>query len=425
MNLKKKNLAVIGLGYVGLPLAVEFSKKYKVVGFDLDPSRIEELNDCFDRTRELTKKELKRCNDIEFSSDKRCLKDIDIFIVTVPTPIDNNNKPDLKPLKNASKLVGEFINTKGTVIYESTVYPGCTEEICVPIIEKESKLTLNIDFSCGYSPERINPGDKSRKLTEITKVTSGSSPKAALEIDKLYGSIISAGTFKASSIKVAESAKVIENTQRDLNIALMNELSIIFQKLDINTRDVLQAANTKWNFLDFKPGLVGGHCIGVDPYYLTYKAQSVGYDPKVILSGREVNDSMGKNIAEIFNKLLEEKKIPITNSRILIMGITFKENCPDIRNTKVVDLIKSLESFGATVTVHDPYVPSEQAEKTYGVKINETLHFNKKFHGIIFAVEHREFKKLTKSDLNKILLKKGVIYDLKNTLPKDLINSNL
>ncbi len=425
MDLKKKKLAIIGLGYVGLPLAVEFSKKYKVVGFDLDSSRIKELINHFDRTKELSRKDLKGCKNLEFHSREACLKDIDIFIVTVPTPIDIKNEPNLKPLKDASKLVGRFIKKEGIVVYESTVYPGCTEEVCIPIIEKESQLKLNKDFYCGYSPERINPGDKTKKLTDIVKITSGSSPKASSHIDKLYKSIISAGTHRASSIKVAESAKVIENTQRDLNIALMNELSLIFNKLGINTREVLEAANTKWNFLDFRPGLVGGHCIGVDPYYLTHKAQSIGYEPKVILSGRDINDSMGKHIAEMFTKLLKNKNIPIESSRVLVMGITFKENCPDIRNTKVVDLIKSLQNYGATVTVHDPNVSSEQSYKNYGIKICENLKFKKKFHGIIFAVEHKEFKKIKNSDLSKILLKNSVIYDLKNTLPSDLINSNL
>ena len=424
-KLKNNSISVVGLGYVGLPLAIEFSKKFNVLGFDINEQRIDELSTGYDRTREFTKKELESCPNLRLSCSIKDLQYSNIYIITVPTPIDKSNKPDLRPLQSASELVGKFISKGDVIIFESTVYPGCTEELCAPILEQVSGLEFNKDFSCGYSPERINPGDKNKKISEIVKVTSGSNKKTSESVDNLYKSIIKAGTFKAKSMKVAEAAKVIENTQRDLNIALMNELSMIFRKLDINTRDVLDAALTKWNFLDFKPGLVGGHCIGVDPYYLTHKAQLIGYEPKVILSGREVNDSMGRKIAEMIVEEMLLKKIKIKGSRILIMGLSFKENCPDIRNTKVIDLKEALEAYGAKIDLHDPQVIPSEAKKEYNIKVNPKLDFKKKFHAMIFAVEHKEFKSLKKLDLDALLLKKNVVFDIKKTFDSNFVDSNL
>ena len=425
MNILKKKIAIIGLGYVGLPLILEFAKKFDVVGYDSNKKRIDELKNGIDNTKEINRKGLNNLKKINFSDKPETLKEKDIYIITVPTPIDKNKRPNLKFLKSASKTVAKFLKKNDIVIYESTVFPGCTEEICIPILEKYSGLSFNKDFFCGYSPERVNPGDKKRKLSQITKVTSGSNTKTAKLVDDLYKSIIIAGTFRASSIAVAEAAKVIENTQRDLNIALMNELALIFRKMNINTRDVLNAANTKWNFLDFKPGLVGGHCIGVDPYYLTYKAKKKGFEPNVILSGRKINDQMGTNISSIILSEMNQRKIKIKNSQILIMGFTFKENCPDIRNTKVIDLINSLEGYGAKVSIFDPIASKDEAKDFYKVSLKKDLKFKKKFHAVIFAVEHKEIKNLSPKEIKKLITKNGFTFDVKNTFEKNLINANL
>ncbi|MDC1139020.1 nucleotide sugar dehydrogenase [Gammaproteobacteria bacterium] len=425
MNILKKKIAIIGLGYVGLPLILEFAKKFDVVGYDSNKKRIDELKNGIDNTNEINSKGLNNLKKINFSNKPEALKEKDIYIITVPTPIDKNKRPNLKFLKSASKTVAKFLKKNDIVIYESTVFPGCTEEVCIPILEKYSGLSFNKDFFCGYSPERVNPGDKKRKLSQIIKVTSGSNTKTAKLVDDLYKSIIIAGTFKASSIAVAEAAKVIENTQRDLNIALMNELALIFRKMNINTRDVLKAANTKWNFLDFKPGLVGGHCIGVDPYYLTYKAKKKGFEPNVILSGRKINDQMGTNISSIILSEMNQRKIKIKNSQILIMGFTFKENCPDIRNTKVVDLINSLEGYGAKVSIFDPIASKDEAKNFYKVSLKKDLKFKKKFHAVIFAVEHKEIKNLSPKEIKKLITKNGFTFDVKNTFEKTLINANL
>ena len=425
MNILKKKIAIIGLGYVGLPLILEFAKKFDVVGYDSNKKRIDELKNGIDNTKEINRKGLNNLKKINFSNNPGTLKEKDIYIITVPTPIDKNKRPNLKFLKLASKTVAKFLKKNDIVIYESTVFPGCTEEICIPILEKYSGLSFNKDFFCGYSPERVNPGDKKRKLSQITKVTSGSNTKTAKLVDDLYKSIIIAGTFRASSIAVAEAAKVIENTQRDLNIALMNELALIFRKMNINTRDVLKAANTKWNFLDFKPGLVGGHCIGVDPYYLTYKAKKKGFEPNVILSGRKINDQMGTNISSIILSEMNQRKIKIKNSQILIMGFTFKENCPDIRNTKVIDLINSLEGYGAKVSIFDPIASKDEAKDFYKVSLKKDLKFKKKFHAVIFAVEHKEIKNLSPKEIKKLITKNGFTFDVKNTFEKNLINANL
>ena len=425
MNILKKKIAIIGLGYVGLPLILEFAKKFDVVGYDSNKKRIDELKNGIDNTKEINRKGLNNLKKINFSDKPETLKEKDIYIITVPTPIDKNKRPNLKFLKSASKTVAKFLKKNDIVIYESTVFPGCTEEICIPILEKYSGLSFNKDFFCGYSPERVNPGDKKRKLSQITKVTSGSNTKTAKLVDDLYKSIIIAGTFRASSIAVAEAAKVIENTQRDLNIALMNELALIFRKMNINTRDVLKAANTKWNFLDFKPGLVGGHCIGVDPYYLTYKAKKKGFEPNVILSGRKINDQMGTNISSIILSEMNQRKIKIKNSQILIMGFTFKENCPDIRNTKVIDLINSLEGYGAKVSIYDPIASKDEAKNFYKVSLKKDLKFKKKFNAVIFAVEHKKIKNLSPKEIKKLITKNGFIFDVKNTFKKSLINANL
>ena len=425
MNILKKKIAIIGLGYVGLPLILEFAKKFDVVGYDSNKKRIDELKNGIDNTKEINRKGLNNLKKINFSDNPGTLKEKDIYIITVPTPIDKNKRPNLKFLKLASKTVAKFLKKNDIVIYESTVFPGCTEEICIPILEKYSGLSFNKDFFCGYSPERVNPGDKKRKLSQITKVTSGSNTKTAKLVDDLYRSIIIAGTFRASSIAVAEAAKVIENTQRDLNIALMNELALIFRKMNINTRDVLKAANTKWNFQKFYPGLVGGHCIGVDPYYLTYKAKKKGFEPNVILSGRKINDQMGTNISSIILSEMNQRKIKIKNSQILIMGFTFKENCPDIRNTKVIDLINSLEGYGAKVSIFDPIASKDEAKDFYKVSLKKDLKFKKKFHAVIFAVEHKEIKNLSPKEIKKLITKNGFTFDVKNTFEKNLINANL
>lgn len=413
-------VAVIGLGYVGLPLAVEFGKVREVIGFDINQQRIDELKAFKDRTLETTADELKAARMLSYSSNPDDLKQASIFIVTVPTPVDHANKPDLKPVISASTTVGKVLKKGDIVIFESTVYPGCTEEVCVPVLEKMSGLKFNTEFFCGYSPERINPGDKMHRLPNIKKVTSGSTPEIAEKVDALYKSIITAGTFKASSIKVAEAAKVIENSQRDLNIAFVNELALIFEKIGIDTHEVLEAAGTKWNFLPFKPGLVGGHCIGVDPYYLTYKAESMGYHPQVILSGRRINDNMGVHIASRVIKLMSTKGLPINNSNILVLGITFKENCPDIRNSRVIDVIRELDSYGANVDVYDTHADEAEVAHEYNLKLTSSL--TKKYHAIVMAVAHSEFFNI---DLDKISEKNAVIYDVKGLLDKSKITARL
>ncbi len=416
-------ITVIGLGYVGLPLALAFSQKYKVVGFDINTSRVSELKDGYDSTNESQKNEL-LSSKILFSSSAEEILDSNFYIVTVPTPIDLNNKPDLQPLISASEIVANVINDGDTIIYESTVYPGATEEVCIPILENISDLKYNENFFVGYSPERINPGDKKHRLSDIVKVTSGSNQDTANKVDQLYASIISAGTYKASSIKVAEAAKVIENTQRDLNIALINELAIIFDKLGINTDEVLKAAETKWNFLPFKPGLVGGHCIGVDPYYLTHKSQQLGYSPEVILAGRKLNDSMGNFIAKRLIFSLKEHEIEISKTRVLVMGLTFKENCPDLRNTKVIDVISGLKGEDISVDIYDPWVDKGHAEDIYNIKIVEELEQNI-YDAIIIAVAHNIFLDLGLENIKKSAKDKHVIYDLKSIFSADQVDISL
>ena len=421
-------IAIIGLGYVGLPLAVAFAKKYPVFGFDINEKRITALNNGSDYTLEVSNDELRAVvcsypkeNGLYFTSAADDLKTCNVFIVTVPTPTDKHNRPDLTPLYKASETVGKVLKRADVVIYESTVYPGVTEDECVPVLEQVSGLRYNLDFFAGYSPERINPGDKEHTVVKILKVTSGSTPSAAAFVDKLYGSIIIAGTFKASSIKVAEAAKVIENSQRDINIAFVNELSKIFNKMGLNTNDVLEAAGTKWNFLKFKPGLVGGHCIGVDPYYLAQKAQELGYHPEIILAGRRLNDGMGEYIADAVVKLMVRKGIHILNSRILILGFTFKENCPDVRNTKVIDIAKQLQIYHANVCIHDPWANPEEVEHEYGVICQKEM-IDEKFDAVIFAVAHKEFLNL---NINKFLKKVAVVYDVKGVLPHSVVDACL
>jgi UDP-N-acetyl-D-glucosamine/UDP-N-acetyl-D-galactosamine dehydrogenase len=415
-----EKLAIIGMGYVGLPLAVEFGKVTDVVGFDIKKDRLDELTNGHDRTNEVTSDELKSSAKLRFSSDIAELRSATIFIVTVPTPVDEFKKPDLSPLRGASNTVGQVLKKGDIVIYESTVFPGCTEEVCVPVLEQVSGLKFNVDFFCGYSPERINPGDKLHRVTNIKKVTSGSTPEIATKVDELYRKIIVAGTHKASSIKVAEAAKVIENSQRDLNIAFVNELALIFERIGIDTHEVLEAAGTKWNFLNFKPGLVGGHCIGVDPYYLTYKAEGVGYRPEVILSGRRINDNMPRHIASSVIKLMAQHELPINNADILVLGITFKENCPDIRNSKVVDVITELQSYGTNVDIYDPQADAHEVKEEYGLALITKL--SKKYHAVILAVNHSEFKDI---DWKSIIEKRTVVYDVKGTLDRSIVTARL
>lgn len=408
------------MGYVGLPLAVEFGKVLPVIGFDINKDRIKELQRGHDRTREVDAEGLKQATLLSYSYEVEDLKPANYFIVTVPTPIDEFKNPDLRPLESASKLVGSVLKRGDIVIYESTVYPGCTEEVCVPILEKISGLKFNADFYCGYSPERINPGDKVHRVTTIKKVTSGSTPEIAEKVDQLYRRIIVAGTHKASSLKVAEAAKVIENSQRDVNIAFVNELALIFERMGIDTHEVLEAAGTKWNFLPFKPGLVGGHCIGVDPYYLTHKAGSLGYHPEVILSGRRINDNMGAHIANSVIKLMAQHDLPIKNAEVLVLGITFKENCPDIRNSKVVDIVKELQSFGTLVEIYDPLADPEEVKHEYDLSLIKVL--NKKYHSVILAVSHQEFDHI---DWETIKFDNTVIYDVKGLLNRNKITARL
>ncbi|EGZ47612.1 Vi polysaccharide biosynthesis UDP-N-acetylglucosamine C-6 dehydrogenase TviB [Neisseria wadsworthii] len=412
MTPEQINLAIIGLGYVGLPLAVEFGKQRSVVGFDINHARIEALKQGHDATLEVDDEELASAKHLTYSADLEDLKKCNVFIVTVPTPIDEHNQPDLTPLVKASETIGKVLKKGDIVIYESTVYPGATEEDCVPVLEKFSGLKFNQDFYAGYSPERINPGDKEHRVSTIKKITSGSTPEIADVVDALYNEIIVVGTHKASSIKVAEAAKVIENTQRDLNIALINELAVIFNKMGIDTEAVLKAAGTKWNFLPFRPGLVGGHCIGVDPYYLTHKAQSIGHHPEIILAGRRLNDNMASYVASQLVKALLKKRVQVEGAKILLMGLTFKENCPDLRNTKVVDIIKELKEYNITVDVYDPWIDHGEAQHEYGITPISTLEEGK-YDGIILAVAHKQFKEMGIDAIRKLAKKEHVIYDLK------------
>ncbi len=423
-SLKKPRIAVIGLGYVGLPLAVEFGKAYPTLGYDISAQRIAELLQGIDQTGEVTPAELQAAVHLTYTNQLEDLKACNVFIIAVPTPIDRYKVPDLTPLKKASTSIGRVLSPNCVVIYESTVYPGVTEEVCVPILEQESGLRFNQHFFVGYSPERINPGDREHRLTTIRKVTSGSTPEIADFVDQLYASIIPAGTHKASSIKVAEAAKVIENIQRDINIAFVNELSLIFNLLGIDTEEVLAAASTKWNFLPFRPGLVGGHCIGVDPYYLTYKAIAHNYHPELILAGRRINDNMGFYVAAQFLKLLVQKGIRLLEARILVMGLTFKENCPDLRNTRVVDIITELQSYGLQVDVYDPWVDAVQADREYGIQLIDHLEPSA-WDGIVIAVAHQQFRDMGSAGIRQLLKEPGVLYDVKWILPKEDVDGRL
>ena len=423
-DLKDIKIAVIGLGYVGLPLAVEFGKKYQTLGFDINQARISELNNGSDSTLEVSDEELAATTNLSYSCQPEDLRSANVYIVTVPTPIDQHKQPDLTPLIKASEMLGKIVSKDDIIIYESTVYPGATEEACIPVVEKVSGLVFNKDFYAGYSPERINPGDKEHRVTNILKVTSGSTPEIATIVDDLYRSIITAGTHKASSIKVAEAAKVIENTQRDVNIALINELSIIFNKLGIDTLEVLEAAGTKWNFLPFRPGLVGGHCIGVDPYYLTHKAQLVGYHPEMILAGRRLNDGMGAYVVSQLVKNMLHKRIQVEGANLLIMGLTFKENCPDLRNTKIVDIVSELKEYNINVDITDPWCSSEQAEHEYNLTLTDKPEAGK-YDAIILAVAHNEFKVMGVEEIRKLGKSQHVLYDLKYILPKESVDMRL
>ncbi|CAM8394857.1 WecC UDP-N-acetyl-D-mannosaminuronate dehydrogenase [Candidatus Methylopumilus universalis] len=424
MKLSDIKIGVIGLGYVGLPLAVEFGRIYPTIGFDINAARISELNSAFDRTFEVSKLEIQAAKHFKVTNNLLDISSCNVFIITVPTPVDERNIPNLNPLFKASEMIGKVIKSGSIVIYESTVYPGATEEECIPIIEKISNLTFNVDFFAGYSPERINPGDKERRFSNIKKVTSGSTQEVADFIDLLYSSVISAGTFKAASIRVAEAAKVIENTQRDVNIALINELAIIFNKLGINTKQVLEAASTKWNFFHFVPGLVGGHCIGVDPYYMAYKAQSIGYLPQVILAGRRVNDGMGRYVANQVIKLMVKEKISFNTSKILVMGLAFKENCPDLRNSRVIDVINELKDFGCIVDVYDPIVSSEEANREYNVPLIKSL-ISASYDAIVLTVPHKEFLDMGMKNIRNLGKDKCVIYDLKSVFPANFSDGQL
>ncbi|QPI86191.1 Vi polysaccharide biosynthesis UDP-N-acetylglucosamine C-6 dehydrogenase TviB [Rhodobacterales bacterium HKCCA1288] len=417
LDLQRK-IAVIGLGYVGLPLAVEFGKKYDVIGFDVNDVRIASLQAGHDVTLEVSDKELLEAERLRYSSNADDLKDATIFIVTVPTPVDASKRPDLTPLIRASETVGTALKPGDIVIYESTVYPGATEEDCVPVLERVSGLTFNFDFFCGYSPERINPGDKEHRLTTITKVTAGSTPEAADIVDSLYASIVTAGTHKAPSIRVAEAAKVIENTQRDLNIALVNELAIIFNKMDLDTDAVLRAAGTKWNFVPFHPGLVGGHCIGVDPYYLTYKAEAIGYHPQVILAGRRINDGMGAYVAGRLVRAMIKRQIPVRDAKVLVLGLTFKENCPDLRNTRVVDVVAELMDYGISVDVHDPWVEPSEAMQEYHIDLCEHP-AQGEYDGIVLTVAHDQFRKMGAKAICRFGRADHVFFDLKSVFASD------
>jgi UDP-N-acetyl-D-galactosamine dehydrogenase len=424
IGLDQARIGVIGLGYVGLPLAASFGRRFPTVGFDIQPARIAELEAGTDSTLEVDPGELAAATRLSFTSDLGTLQDCNVYIVTVPTPIDPAKQPDLRPLEAASRTVGQVIGGGDVVIYESTVYPGATEEVCVPIIEEVSGLKFNEDFFAGYSPERINPGDKDHRFETIVKVTSGSTPEAAGFVDELYRSVVTAGTHLASSIRVAEAAKVIENTQRDVNIALINELAMIFNRLGIDTQEVLEAAGSKWNFLPFRPGLVGGHCIGVDPYYLTHKSQEIGYHPAMILAGRRINDNMGLFVAGQVTKLMIRKKIHVAGSRVLVLGLTFKENCPDLRNTKVVDVVRELSSLGARVDVHDPWVDPDEARAEYGLDLVEAPEADT-YDAIVLAVAHRQFADMGAEAIHRLGRDPHVLYDVKQMLPVDAVDGRL
>lgn len=423
-KLAETKIAVIGLGYVGLPLAVEFGNRFPTVGFDINRARINELLKGKDSTLEVEPEKLSQVKTLTFTDQTSSLTECNIYIVTVPTPINEHKQPDLSPIISASHTVGKILKKDDIVIYESTVYPGATEEVCVPILEDDSGLKFNHDFYVGYSPERINPGDKEHRLPNILKVTSGSTPEIADFIDELYRSIITAGTHKASSIKVAEAAKVIENTQRDLNIALINELAIIFNRMDIDTLEVLEAAGSKWNFLPFRPGLVGGHCIGVDPYYLTHKAKAIGHQPEVILSGRRINDRMGKYIVSVIVKMMIQNGLSVADSNILILGLTFKENCNDLRNTKVADIITEFASYGTNVDIYDPWADADEAKKEYGLDlINEPKQNH--YQAVVLAVAHNEFKELGAEKIRQFGTDNSILYDVKHILPKEMVDGRL
>jgi UDP-N-acetyl-D-galactosamine dehydrogenase len=417
-SIKNLKIAVIGLGYVGLPLAVEFGKQHSVIGFDINASRIAALNNGTDHTLEVSDEELAQATHLSYSSDINELKDCNFFIVTVPTPIDAYKQPDLTPLIKASEAIGGLLKSDDIVVYESTVYPGATEEVCIPVLEKVSGLVFNTDFYAGYSPERINPGDKEHRVTNILKVTAGSTPEIADFVDEVYNLIITAGTHKAASIKVAEAAKVIENTQRDVNIALINELAVIFNKMNIDTEAVLEAAGTKWNFLPFRPGLVGGHCIGVDPYYLTHKAQAIGYNPEIILAGRRLNDSMGEYVVTQLVKTMIKKRIQVEGARVLILGLSFKENCPDVRNTKVIDIVQELREYNIEVDVYDPWINANEAEREYNITpISQPL--SNLYDGIILAVAHQQFLEMGLEKIRSLGKNNHVLYDLKYLFTKE------
>lgn len=418
---RETKICVVGLGYVGLPLAVEFGKKYPVTGFDVKAERIAELRKGIDKTLEVDSANLKSASKLSFTSNLDDIRACTFFIVSVPTPIDEHKNPDLTPLVKASETVGKVLKKGDIVVYESTVYPGCTEDDCVPVLEKFSGLTFNTDFFCGYSPERINPGDKEHTVTRIRKITSGSTPEAARRVNEIYSSVITAGTYLAPSIKVAEAAKVIENSQRDINIAFVNELALIFRRMGIDTMEVLSAAGTKWNFLPFKPGLVGGHCIGVDPYYLTFKAESLGYHPEVILSGRRINDAMGNYVAEQVVKLIIRKNHLVQGAKVLVLGITFKENCPDIRNSRVIDIIDELKEYGCEVDVYDPWADPEEVEEEYGVKLLSEPS-KASYTAVVFAVAHDKMKAM---DVRSFVKKNGVVYDVKSFLDPSSVDGRL
>ncbi len=423
-TLENTRLAIIGLGYVGLPLAVEFGKRYVTVGFDINKARIAELKAKRDRTLEVTPDELRAATKLSFVDDQQDLASCNVYIVTVPTPVDTAKRPDLTPLIGASEAVGKTLRRGDVVVYESTVYPGATEEVCVPILERVSGLKFNVDFFAGYSPERINPGDKQHRVTTIKKVTSGSTPEIAEFVDRLYGSIVTAGTHKASSIKVAEAAKVIENTQRDVNIALINELALIFNRLGIDTIEVLEAAGTKWNFLPFRPGLVGGHCIGVDPYYLTHKAQEIGYHPEVILAGRRINDGMGPYVADQVVRLMAKRGISLVGARVLILGLAFKENCPDVRNTRVIDIVSVLRQYHVEVGVHDPWADAAEAKHEYGI-VTVAAPEAGGYDAVILAVAHRQFVELGAAGVRAFGRPVSILYDVKSVLPRESVDGRL
>ena len=423
-SLQDTRIAILGLGYVGLPLAAEFGKHFSTVGFDINKARLEELKGGVDSTLEVSSDELAEATLLTYSAEIAALEECNVFIVTVPTPINEHKQPDLTPLLKASAVIGKALKPGDIVIYESTVYPGATEEECVPVLERESGLKFNVDFYCGYSPERINPGDKEHRVTSILKVTSGSTPEVAEFVDSLYRSIITAGTYKASSIKVAEAAKVIENTQRDVNIGLINELAVIFNKLGIDTEEVLKAAGTKWNFLPFRPGLVGGHCIGVDPYYLTHKAQSVGYHPEIILAGRRLNDGMGAYVVSQLVKSMLKKRIQVDGARVLVLGLTFKEDCPDLRNTKVVDIINELSDYGIRVDCYDPWINAADAEHEYGIT-PVTAPEQAAYDAVIIAVAHKQFKEMGAEGIRSFGKPEHVLYDLKYILPAEVTDLRL